>query len=259
LGWIYLSIFSIARVLGAILFIAVEQSSNPSTGLVEAAFILQSAALSPLMLATAGFLGVVSQGAKLATNQFPIQKGLHLVLIAALALAIVGGTDLTDPSSEKEGTTLRKVSSLLFLAVYVAFVLLHAYYWTQRQYIQLHRRTLLLAISCALPFLGARLIFSIGSAFSNFRTSVFSIQTGSVVLYGLLAVLPEFLVALTYVIVGLLLPLHNDVEVDAAGGIELGGYNNNQSYQGVRPQYAPPPQQYGAGQNNTNSYSPQTR
>jgi hypothetical protein len=52
-------VLSIARIVGAILFIVVESESNPASGLVTTAYIIQSAALAPLMLATAGFLGIV--------------------------------------------------------------------------------------------------------------------------------------------------------------------------------------------------------
>ena len=48
-----------ARIVGAILFIVISTVSNPSEGLEIATFVVQSAAVSPLMLATAGFLGVV--------------------------------------------------------------------------------------------------------------------------------------------------------------------------------------------------------
>jgi len=90
------------------------------------------------------------------------------------------------------------------------------YFWMERGQLQLRRRTLLLGISIGLVPLGARLIFSLGGAFGS-TTSPFSLVSGSVLLYGLLAVLPEFLVVFNYTIVGLILPLDQDLK---EGGLE---------------------------------------
>jgi hypothetical protein len=159
-----------------------------------------------------------------------------------LIIGIIAGTDATDPKNASEAITLRKVSAILFLVAYVAFVLLHGYFWVERRKLQLRRRTvrhflsscrhcysmltaivnqLLLGISCALPFLGARLAYSLGGAFSS-APSIFllslndsTITNNSIILYGLLAVLTEFIVVLNYTIIGLILPLDKDLKEGA--------------------------------------------
>jgi hypothetical protein len=81
---------------------------------------------------------------------------------------------------------------------------------------------------------------------------VFSTQTGSVALYGLLAVLPEFIVVLTYTIIGVVLPLDKDVETNIP-------ISSGPSQQWTQPQYAPLPTP-GSNQNNPSnlySYPPQ--
>src|ERR1700755_591331 len=82
-----------------------------------------------------------AQGAKLASNRYPIKKALHLLLVAALILAIVAGVDSDDSTKTSEVNALRRVSAILFLLAYIAFVLLHGYFWTERRNLQLHRRT----------------------------------------------------------------------------------------------------------------------
>jgi hypothetical protein len=89
--------------------------------------------------------------------------------------------------------------------------------------------------------LGARLAYTLGVAFTA-RNSIFSLTTGSVLLYGLLAVLPEFIVVLIYTVVGLVIPL--DVDSGPAS-VELGAYKSNS------PPYAPPAQPYQGGAYNS--------
>jgi len=194
------------------------------------------------MLATAGFLGIVAQGADLKVNRYPMNKLLHLPLLVALILAIVAGTDSTDPSKASEVSSLKKVSAILFTLVYFAFVALHVYFWTERSKLQPRRRTLLLGISCALVPLGFRLIFTLGGAFSS-PTSNFSIISGSVALYGFLAVLPEFLVVLDYTVIGVILPLDQDLKDASLESQNTRKWKPN-TYGGNNGQnaYAAPPQ-----------------
>jgi uncharacterized membrane protein YdcZ (DUF606 family) len=77
----------------------------------------------------------------LQINQRRTQRLMHLGLIIALILAIVAGVELSNVSEVNTALTLRKVSAVLFAVLYVVFVLLHAYYWMERQMIQLTRRT----------------------------------------------------------------------------------------------------------------------
>ena len=53
-GWIYLAIFSLIRFVGACVQLAIY--NNESKGLFQAAAIINSIALSPLLLATLGLL-----------------------------------------------------------------------------------------------------------------------------------------------------------------------------------------------------------
>jgi len=47
------------RITGGALLVAAEEVVPPNIGLYTAAYILESAGLSPLLLATIGFLGLV--------------------------------------------------------------------------------------------------------------------------------------------------------------------------------------------------------
>ena len=50
---------SSVRITGGALFIAAEKVNPPNVSLYTTAYILESVGLSPLMLATIGFLGLV--------------------------------------------------------------------------------------------------------------------------------------------------------------------------------------------------------
>lgn len=47
------------RIVGGILLVAAELVKKPSINLSVAAFVLESVGISPLLLSTVGFLGVV--------------------------------------------------------------------------------------------------------------------------------------------------------------------------------------------------------
>lgn len=63
LGWIYLAIFSVVRIAGAIF--EIKKSNDPTNKTdIEWAGILQSVGLSPLLMATLGLLKRVYESSK---------------------------------------------------------------------------------------------------------------------------------------------------------------------------------------------------
>jgi hypothetical protein len=56
LGWLYLVLLPVARILGAALQIAAENTNPPSVGLYTAAAILNSVGLVPLLLCLMGLV-----------------------------------------------------------------------------------------------------------------------------------------------------------------------------------------------------------
>jgi len=257
-GWIFLAIFAQARIIGAILLIAEEAQTNPSTGLITAASIVQSIGLSPLVLTTLGFLCTVGRGTGLFTDKYPVSKVTHLVLAGAVALGVVAGTEATKPEDANQVSAFRKVSAVLFFVTYLFLVGLHVYFWLNREIIRPTRRTLLMAISCATPALFMRYIYTLGSAFESASTTTFNLISGSTVAFVIFSVLPELAVVLVYVFSGVAIPLTEDDELEYKGRLSVGSANasGNSIPRGDEPQSLPAMPVAGIDRRGIRSYSP---
>ncbi|KZT37344.1 hypothetical protein SISSUDRAFT_1034155 [Sistotremastrum suecicum HHB10207 ss-3] len=218
-GWIFLAIFSIVRVAGAILIIILEKTANPSTGLFTAASIVVSIGLTPLFFATMGFLSTVAQrsdspGMQAIGQHSKIFRILHLVIIVGMALVISATVGITseNSNSRKNSSSQRKAGGVLFLIVYIALVLIHGYCWVHRDEIRVHRRRLLIGISCALPFFLVRVLYTFLGALQTSPLSNFNPIFGSLALYTAMSVVMEFIIVLIYTTVGMMTPLDLDEE-----------------------------------------------
>ncbi|KAH8086652.1 hypothetical protein BXZ70DRAFT_550816 [Cristinia sonorae] len=224
-GWLLLLIFSIIRIIGSAIHIASEQKSTPDVGLIATYITLEGAGLSPLLVATLGFLSTVAQQAFDSDTRFlQARRLLGLVGTVALALAIAGGSILGSADSQSSvntGTTLRHVGVILFVVLFVGLVLMHGYLYLSFSRILTHRRKLLVGISMALPFLLIRVIYAVlagfapsgipnGSQTDHNDLSKFSSQTGSWQIYLVMSVLMEIIVMVIYTTVGLSIRLQDD-------------------------------------------------
>lgn len=257
-GWIFLLTFSIVRIVGGALHIAAEESNPPSVGLFIGAFSLESAGIAPLLLCTSSFLGLVGSSSldgHPASNP-KLFRLVRLVILVAFILAITGASEMTDSNANTRSTaqTLRRVGSILILAVFVLMAALHFVYWTYKDQILLHRRTLLLGISAALPFLTIRVVYSILSSFSPAATfgaanipvvhnslSKFNSFSGSWRIFLVMSLIMEYIVVLIYITVGTIIPLEketNDYEMKG-GDPQAEAYGSadteeRQSFMGAR-------------------------
>jgi hypothetical protein len=156
-------IITTVRIIGACLSIASRTTSNPSTGLIVASAALQGAGLSPLLLATLGF--VIKMRADLllfhvvyllifffryrAHYGLPSYNSrvLHLgglTLTGAVVLGIIGGVKASPgnaPSTVDTGHTLSRVGGVLYVVAYVCLFGLHVLLWRARERIPTHHRT----------------------------------------------------------------------------------------------------------------------
>ncbi|TCD68819.1 hypothetical protein EIP91_009686 [Steccherinum ochraceum] len=239
-GWFYLMLLSIVRIVGSILHIVTETSANPSVGLFIATAVLESAGLSPLMLSTLSFLGIVVQ-------ESPMEKtalvnygfiGLHLTNMVALGLATLGGIKLGNAQNQDDvnsANTFKRIGVILFLVVFVLIALVHVYFWTQKSKIMKYRRMLLAGISCALPFLLTRVLYTVFSAASptgipgsatpppTNAFSQFNYTTGSWAIYFVMSVLTEIVVVCIYLFCGMKLPLSQDYAI----GKNISGFDSD--------------------------------
>ncbi|KAK7694240.1 hypothetical protein QCA50_001420 [Cerrena zonata] len=218
-GWIYLLILSIIRIVGGSVHLASELGDSNNTTLKIVFGILESAGLSPLLLATLGLLRTVAQRA----FEGQITRLLHafgLISGIALALSITGGTQLAnadgDQSKLDSASKLRHIGAILFLVLYVLVVIMHGIFWIRRHEIMKNRRKLLLGISATLPFLGVRVIYSVLASYApldpNDKGGLanFNSSTGSWYIYLMMDVLSELFVVLIYTFVGITVPLDED-------------------------------------------------
>ncbi|OCH92728.1 hypothetical protein OBBRIDRAFT_750980 [Obba rivulosa] len=243
-GWIFLLILSIVRIAGGITHIALEQNPTNST-LQIVVGILESAGVSPLLLATLGFLNIVCQE---TLGEDPlIDKGLKLLGAlgtVALVLTIIGGVKAGDAKSASDissGLKFRHIGVVLFGVLYALLFLAHGFCWANSGRLMKHRRMLLTGISIALPFLAIRVAYTILSAYSPLTFGFnsdgqkiaetcsgwlckFSSTSGSWAVYLFMSVATEYVSVIIYTVVGTRIPLQKDY----AGGRNPNGWNSDE-------------------------------
>lgn len=238
--------------------------------LYEVALIMESMGLQPLLMTTLGFLRTMyvqpfslvaqptnatlfSSGAgsfgenPMATQMWRI---LGILSTVALGLTVYGGTNSTstNPDTLKESNNYRHIGSLLFLALYLLLLGVHLLAWMKSSTLMRNRRTLLKAISCALPFLGVRCLYGILNSYSGSLINTddapntsslarFNMVTGSWEIYLVMSVLMEACACLIYVVAGTQVPLSQDFIAKTSDYGMYGGGNSGSPY-GQSP-YAP--------------------
>ncbi|KAL5518692.1 hypothetical protein ACEPAH_375 [Sanghuangporus vaninii] len=233
-GWLFLLLFSTAKIAGAILHIVAELQSAPSKGLFIAAFAIEGAGLAPLLECTLSFVGAA--GSRIIETHAIVTRArlriVHLLITGAAVMFIIGATDATsdDASERSTGSTLRKVGGILFLVAFLAIVSCIVVFWSAQFELLKYQKILLKGISCAVPFLAVRVLYSIlssfspSSSFSSLGTSsestsglaMFNTITGRWQLFLVMGVLMEFFVVSIYLFFGLRLPISEGVDYEAA-------------------------------------------
>ncbi|KAF8213482.1 hypothetical protein K438DRAFT_1750755 [Mycena galopus ATCC 62051] len=207
------------RIAGGALIIAGELMKNSSPDLFIAAYIMFHAGLAVLMLATLGFLGLAGQHTYSeylhTTRMF---RAIAFFIIIAMALAVAGGILGTHiaPTQGHIGDILRKTAAVLYGALYVVLIVVHVRCWADRWDMRSYRRRLLGGVLCALPVLGARVVYEILAAWSssdlfglmpssNATLAMFQPVTGKWILFLVLGFVCEYVVAAIYTLSGTVL------------------------------------------------------
>ncbi|PCH33292.1 hypothetical protein WOLCODRAFT_135033 [Wolfiporia cocos MD-104 SS10] len=228
-GWIFLCILSILRIVGGITHVMYEHDTSNSN--LEITYeICEASGVSPLLLATLGFLRTICQStleSHLVTRALQIMGILGTV---ALILSIVGGVQESSAKTESALTSAastRHIGAILFVVLFALIVLLHVLCWANKSRIAPYRRMLLKGISCALPFVCVRVLYSILASYaplpetinadgsvsyapSNSPLERFSYYNGSWIIYLVMSVLMEFITVVIYITVGLKTPLQRE-------------------------------------------------
>ncbi|KAJ7785931.1 hypothetical protein B0H16DRAFT_1488533 [Mycena metata] len=213
-GWLFLFLFSLTRIAGGALIVAGETSKKPNADFFIAAYIMFHAGLALLMLSTIGFLGLAGQHTYSeylhTTRMF---RAVAFFIFVLLPLAVAGGVLGTHaaPTQGHIGDILRKTAAALYGALYVVLFVIHLRCWSDRFEMRSHRRRLLAGVLVALPVLGVRVAYEILAAWSS--TDLFGLQpssnatlamfqpvTGKWILFAVLGVICEFVVAAIYMV-----------------------------------------------------------
>jgi hypothetical protein len=205
IGWLYLAILALLRIIGASTGIA--STKNPSQGLIEASLICSSVGISPLLLSLLGVLARVSEGMKGQGPSKILERLIHVPIMVGLILAIVAGTKefSSDSSTRNEGYTMLKVAVLLFLAGVLAIAFVAFETFRRRRFILDGEMKLLTASILSLPFLLVRVVYSIVCAFSQGSNtfSIISDTNRAVIVQAIMSVLMEFVVVAMLIAAGL--------------------------------------------------------
>lgn len=220
-GWLFLIIFSLARIIGPCMQLATI--GNPrETALYTGSSVLQSTGLSPLELAAIGLLSrlldSINRSHRTLLNTRMI-KLIELVILVGLILGIVGGVDASNNyvnTGIYQATKLSKASTALFIVSWVAIVVATIIISFSASYAEQGEKRLLLAVALSLQFLLVRLVYSILTVFTHNKN--FSMLSPNVTILLCVALVEEFIVVIIYLGVGLTLhqiPKNSHVEIYA--------------------------------------------
>lgn len=207
-AWAYLTALAIVRIVGAGSGVAAD--SNPSSSLIETSLICYSIGLSPLLLALLGIIKRINVGMR--DHQFPSNfiQLIHLPVVAALALGIVGGIDLfaSSTSSRNTGITLTEASIIIFLVSFVALAAITVVTFTHLRSVVDEEKRLLFAALASIPFLIVRLTYSIVANFDRSSTifSITATQNTAVIVQAIMSLAMEFIVVSLYLVAGFTTP-----------------------------------------------------
>ena len=208
LGWFYLIVLALLRIIGASTGIA--SVHNPTNSNLTATWVAcDSIGLGPLLLALQGFLKRLNEGMRRnGLNPQYIQM-LSALVCAAVALAIVAACKLysSDADTASDGQDFQKAAIIVYLVTFLLLAALAAFTAMKRQHIYGGEQRLLWAALLSLPFLLIRIIYSICAAFDNSSTtfSLISDAHTPVAVWAIMSVLMEFIVVSIYLAAGLTL------------------------------------------------------
>ncbi|KZF21816.1 hypothetical protein L228DRAFT_269270 [Xylona heveae TC161] len=233
LGWIYLAILALVRIIGSSMQIASEQDPS-NTGLITTAAILSSVGLSPLLLAMAGLLKRVDDSLpsshRLPGRTFTL---LHIPTLVALILAITGGSEeSSSPTSNNGGRKFMKIAIIIFLVVYVIQSALTFLTLFKLRHVPQGERKLVYAVTGSIPFLAVRLLYSLIGAFESPTKLTFNTVVGNVFVQAFMAVLEEFVIVAMYLAAGLLVAKLSNPRDGAGAGPETSEASSTSSAAG---------------------------
>ncbi len=231
LGWIYLVLLSLLRIIGASVVLYMESTGDESTSLYVTAAITSAVGTAPLLLLLLGVLSRIHDslsitGANISPQIFRV---IQLVSTVALILAIVGGVDQdgSNPSDAHTGHELSEAASILFLAVLIILAAIAVLTFFRVSAVPQSEQKLVWAALAALPFLLVRVLYTVIVSFSH-PGSPFYFQDVDVYISAFMQFLMEAIVVMLFVAAGLATPKKQVQQASVAGrDCELDGSAGN--------------------------------
>jgi len=236
-GWIYLAIFCLIRIIGAIF--KIESANHPfNITDLEWASILSSVGLSPLLLASLGLLkritdlvtrtlpsdpeagqstqwagrgkrgagglvgNIVAKRVNATSRRSKVIQIAQIPIVIGLVLCIVGGTDSVSSTAATaaKGPNFTKAGVVIFAAAYILLASLLAITSRDLGEAPSGEKRLFWVLVVALPFLGVRLLYSLIAVFG--KDQKFKIVGGDPWVNFGMAIIEEFVIVCMYTATG---------------------------------------------------------
>ncbi|KAF2724208.1 hypothetical protein K431DRAFT_282056 [Polychaeton citri CBS 116435] len=169
LGWFYLVLLSLLRVIGSSTSIYMAVNNDYSSGLVETSIITSAVGTAPLISALLGFQNRVHDGMEPHGVSPSAFRMIQLLVLPGIILSIVGGTKLddTDASDVHTGLDCLKASSIIFLVLYLVLAVICCYAIMRVRWVRDEEKPLMRACVLSLPFLLVRIVHTVCAGFSQ--------------------------------------------------------------------------------------------
>ena len=171
---------------------------------------------------------------------------LHIAIVVALGVGIVGAEDTTKASADQStistGATLLKVANVLFLLIWCALAIATICFWVKESRLRADQRVVsknphyhtlgscfsydlfqvLIAVSAALPFILIRAIYSglnainLNTSPSSHHTTKFNPISGDWIIYLIMGLLMEIIVVAIYITAGMWCWFRHEKNSDAS-------------------------------------------
>ncbi|KAL4796717.1 hypothetical protein BDV19DRAFT_387909 [Aspergillus venezuelensis] len=158
-GFIFLVIFTIARIVGSACNLATI--NNPSTDLAIAAAICSSIGLSPLLMTCSGLLSRANDSMHHPTIPKYAFSFFRILTIAALAVTISGITSDMTPHGLRTPNTEVKAGMVLYMVSWAILCVLLNILYLRRTSLEIGEERTLVAVAISAPFLLIRIIYAI--------------------------------------------------------------------------------------------------
>lgn len=247
-GWIYLTLVSILRIIGAIT--GLLAMNNPTKGLIECSDITYGIGITPLLLALLGILSRVNQS--MSMPKFS-PRAIHIInipIMIGLIFAVLGGLNEFNSNITTQNNGIRdlKISTAIYAAMLGVLAVISVILFLNFSAAKFPERILLKFALLSLPFFGVRVLYSVLTAYdrtsSAFNTN--SNATEAVIVQAAMSVAMEFVIMTVYILGGFMAMKASAIQAQQQKGVsETSSFDQPSQQFDTVPQfgYSRPPAQ----------------